>query len=87
MNLLKKIMKIGFIEVQNFRKLRPVRVDFSPKETVFVSANNSGKTSAMIAMGHFLVDHQRFTVNDFTLANWSRLNAIGGCVGSGRSPP
>ena len=42
-------MKINFIDVQNFRKLKNCRVEISEKETVFVGANNSGKTSAMDA--------------------------------------
>ena len=52
-------MRIDFIEVANFRKLLAVRVDIAIKSTVFVGANNSGKTSAMVALRHFLVpaDH------------------------------
>ena len=40
-------MHIQHIEVSNFRKLKDVRIDFSETNTVFVGANNSGKTSAM----------------------------------------
>lgn len=67
-------MRIQFVEVQNFRKLRSIRIDLSEKTTLLVGANNSGKTSAMVALGHFLVDHSRFTTNDFTLSNWVTLN-------------
>jgi predicted ATP-dependent endonuclease of OLD family len=70
-------MIIKFIEIQNFRKLQSVRIDFSEKTTLFVGANNSGKTSAMVALGHFLVDAGRFTTNDFTLSNWLGLERIG----------
>jgi predicted ATP-dependent endonuclease of OLD family len=49
-------MRISFIEIQNFRKLKSVRVDFHEKKTVFVGPNNSGKTSAMLSLGHFLVN-------------------------------
>jgi predicted ATP-dependent endonuclease of OLD family len=38
------MMKIEAIEIGNFRKLQNVRVGISDKETVFVGANNSGKT-------------------------------------------
>jgi predicted ATP-dependent endonuclease of OLD family len=68
---------ISCVEIQNFRKLKSVRVDFSEKTTVFVGANNSGKTSAMIALGHFLVDESRFHTNDFTLSNLFHITAIG----------
>jgi predicted ATP-dependent endonuclease of OLD family len=70
-------MRILFVEIQNFRKLKSVRLDFSEKITLCVGANNSGKTSAMLALGHFLVDPARFTTNDFTLSDWEALNRIG----------
>ena len=69
-------MLIEFVEIQNFRKLKSIRIDFAPETTLFVGANNSGKTSAMEALGCFLV-HHRFTTNDFTLSNWTRINKIG----------
>ena len=43
-------MKISFIEIQNFRKLRATYIGFHPETTLFVGANNSGKTSAMLAL-------------------------------------
>ena len=70
-------MHISLIEIQNFRKLKSIRVDLTETKTLFVGANNSGKTSAMVAMGHFLVDSKRFNTNDFTLSNWTAINRIG----------
>lgn len=70
-------MKIAFVEIQNFRKLKSVRIDFSEQKTIFVGANNSGKTTAMNALGHFLINHKRFTTNDLTLSNWDKINQIG----------
>lgn len=70
-------MHIECIEVQNFRKLKSIRVDFTLNTTVLVGANNSGKTAAMVALGHFLVDKARFSTNDFTLSNWAGINKIG----------
>lgn len=70
-------MHLRFVEIQNFRKLKSIRIDFADKTTLFVGANNSGKTSAMVALGHFLVDDGRFTTNDFTLSNWGRIDKIG----------
>lgn len=69
-------MKIEFIEVQNYRKLKSVHIGLAEKTTLFVGANNSGKTAAMEALGHFLVDNSRFSVNDFTLSNWSKMNSL-----------
>jgi len=72
-------LKIDILEIANFRKLKSVRIDVSDKTTVFVGANNSGKTSAMIALRYFLVerDRERFSLNDFTLSHWPTIDAIG----------
>lgn len=69
-------MRIKFIEIQNFRKLKSIRIDFSEKTTLFVGANNSGKTSAMLALSHFLIEPGNFTTNDFTLSNWTLIEKI-----------
>jgi len=65
-------MHIEYVEIGNFRKLQSVRIGLSDKTTVFVGANNSGKTSAMIALHRFLVEDERsnFSLNDFTLSHW-----------------
>lgn len=72
-------MQIEFVEISNFRKLISTRVGLSKKATVFVGANNSGKTSAITALRYFLVQRERanFTFNDFTLSHWPAINAMG----------
>jgi len=69
-------MRIEFVEIQNFRKLCSCRVEFAEETTVFVGANNSGKTSAMDALILFLSEKKRFTTTDFTLSNWIEINKI-----------
>lgn len=70
-------MKIAFVDIQNFRKLQNCRVVFSGEKTVFVGANNSGKTSAMDALILFLKNKYRdFTVRDITLSNWHGIEKI-----------
>lgn len=71
-------MKISFVDVQNFRKLKNCRVELAAKETVFVGSNNSGKTSAMDAMIAFLKKSRRkdISTSDFTLSNWKDINKI-----------
>jgi predicted ATP-dependent endonuclease of OLD family len=71
-------MKIAFIDIQNFRKLKRCRVEFSETKTVFVGANNSGKTSAMDALMVFLKKSRRkdLSTTDFTLSNWRGINKI-----------
>lgn len=78
-------MHIQYVEVGNFRKLHAVRIDFAETTTVFVGANNSGKTSAMVALRRFLVDRSGFTVNDFTLTHWAALDALGTAWEAGQS--
>ena len=70
-------MLIACIEIANFRKLLATRIAFEQEKTVFVGANNSGKTSALNALHLFLVDAQGFTINDFSLLHWDALNAAG----------
>jgi predicted ATP-dependent endonuclease of OLD family len=52
-------MKIKFIAIQNFRKLKCSQINFSDKETLFVGTNNSGKTSAMDALINFLSPNKK----------------------------
>jgi predicted ATP-dependent endonuclease of OLD family len=68
---------IQFVEIANFRKLKSVHIDLTDQTTLFVGANNSGKTSAMVALRYFLGDQKRFSVNDFTLSHWAKINSIG----------
>lgn len=72
-------MQIKLVEIGNFRKLKAVRIGLSPDTTTFVGANNSGKTSAMVAMRYFLVERERakFSLNDFTLSHWPSIDVMG----------
>lgn len=69
-------MNIASIYVQNFRKLQQCHIDFSKSTTLFVGANNSGKTSAMDALSKFLAGRS-FVFNDFTISKRTDINAIG----------
>lgn len=68
-------MKIDFVRIKNYRKLKNCKIEFSEKETIFVGANNSGKTTAMDALIAFL-DKPIFKIQDFTITNWKDLNTI-----------
>ncbi len=73
-------MKISFVEIQNYRKLKSSRISFTNKETLFVGANNSGKTSAMDALIYFLdpkgsgSEKRILSTTDFTISNWKKIN-------------
>lgn len=69
-------MNIAFVEIKNFRKLKNCRIDLSPKSTIFVGANNSGKTSAMFALVKFLKKRQ-LVVEDFTVSNLASIAHLG----------
>jgi len=69
-------MKISFVEITRFRKLQSCRIDFSPKSTIFVGANNSGKTSAMFALTKFLKTRQ-LVLDDFTVSNLTVIKQLG----------
>lgn len=72
-------MKIAFVHIKNFRKLIDVRIDFAADQTLFVGANNSGKTSAMDALRKFLTkgEGNNFIYNDFSVTNRTLINKIG----------
>ena len=85
-------MKIEYIDIQNYRKLKTCRIRLTDKETLLVGANNSGKTSAMDALIFFLDQRGRTAASmaagksspsrklgaaDFTLSNWHQLNQFG----------
>lgn len=70
-------MHIKRFDIQNFRKLKYCKIELSDKTTVFVGANNSGKTSAMDALAKFL-SGRKFVFNDITLSNRKKLDDIGG---------
>ena len=72
-------MRIADIKILNFRKLEEVSVDLRGDTTVFIGANNSGKTSAMASMRYFLnpVGYKNFNIYDFTISNHAKIKEIG----------
>lgn len=70
-------MRIKFVEIANFRKLKSTHIDFDKKTTIFVGANNSGKTSAMVALRYFLLSPKRLALRDITIGNWTNIDVLG----------
>lgn len=70
-------MNINFVEIQNFRRLAKIRIDFSDKTTLFVGANNSGKTSAITVLRYFLTHQKDFSAYDIPLALWRCIEELG----------
>jgi predicted ATP-dependent endonuclease of OLD family len=71
-------MHIQHVEISNFRKLLSVRIDFANETTLLVGANNSGKSSAMLALRKFLISKaSAFRLQDMTLCHLAKLDEIG----------
>ncbi|WP_127960065.1 AAA family ATPase [Serratia microhaemolytica] len=70
-------MRIKFVEINNFRKLKSTHLDFDKKTTILVGANNSGKTSAMLALRIFLLSPKRLALRDVTISNWTKIDLLG----------
>lgn len=68
-------MYIKTLKIRNFRKLEEVAIDFQPDKTIFIGANNSGKTSAITVMNLFL-NSQKFSHYDFSLSNHPKINEL-----------
>src|ERR1035437_820790 len=60
--------------VRNFRRLKDVRVDLASEATIFVGANNSGKTSATHIFQLFLGEGSKFSIFDFSADCWDGFN-------------
>jgi len=69
-------MHLKKLAVRNFRRLRDVSIDLASDISIFVGANNSGKT----AVGHALrlfTGRDRFDIHDFSAELWPDIIAFG----------
>ncbi|WP_190394652.1 ATP-dependent nuclease [Nocardiopsis deserti] len=70
-------MRIKSVRVENFRRLRSVKVDLDPNSTVFVGANNSGKTSMTHVFRFFFKRRKSdFTFYDFNSGCWDQFQGV-----------
>lgn len=64
--------------ILNYRRLKNVCVDLEDETTIFVGANNSGKTSATHVFQAFLGSSgERFAIHDFSADCWPVFDQIG----------
>ena len=70
-------IKLRFIELKNFRRLNEIQLNLDPETTILVGANNSGKTSILAALRHFLADGSPFSAFDISISQWSKLRELG----------
>lgn len=78
-------MHLSSFRVQNFRRLKNVRVDLDEETTIFVGANNSGKTSATHVFQRFLEPKACFQIYDFTADCWDAFNDFDPATGDAES--
>lgn len=71
-------MKLQAYRLQNYRRLRDVVIELDDEISIFVGANNSGKTSAVQGLYSMLSgDAKKFEIFDFSAALWAEIDAIG----------
>lgn len=71
-------MYLHSYRLKNYRRLRDVHVELGSDISIFVGANNSGKTSATQAIQMFLSgSKERFSLFDFSSYTWKILNDLG----------
>lgn len=70
-------MYLKSIRLKNYRRLADVKIDLDSEISIFVGANNSGKTSVAHAM-HFFVGGARDRVrfHDISACRWSDIDAF-----------
>jgi predicted ATP-dependent endonuclease of OLD family len=85
-------MQLHAYRLKNYRRLRDVLVELDRDISIFVGANNSGKTSAAQGL-HALVsgNKSRFSLFDFSAPLWKEIDEIGevaaGDAGDAKLPP
>ena len=80
-------MHILTMRVKNFRRLKNVRIDLESDISLFVGANNSGKTSASHMLQLFSsASRDRFSVHDFSMSCWREIDDFGNRVADAKLP-
>ncbi len=67
---------LRFVELCKFRRLGKVQLGLDHQTTILVGANNSGKTSILTALRHFLSESSAFGAFDISLSKWPALRAL-----------
>lgn len=71
-------MYLHSYKVKNFRRLKNAHVDLEKDISIFVGANNSGKTSATHLIQLFVSGTKdKFSIHDFSVDCWDKINEIG----------
>lgn len=70
-------MYLKRVKIKNYRRLAEVKIDLDDEISIFVGANNSGKTSVAHAM-HFFIGgaRDRVSFHDISACRWSDIDAF-----------
>ena len=80
-------MHVHGLRIRNFRRLKDVWVDLASDISIFVGANNSGKTSAAQVIQLFCAgSREKFSIHDFSAECWSAIDAFGDQVENTKLP-
>ncbi|WP_289393195.1 ATP-dependent nuclease [Peteryoungia algae] len=72
------LMHIKTLRIRNFRRLKDACIDLASDISIFVGANNSGKTSATHALQLFTAaSRERFSIHDFSSDCWDSIDGFG----------
>lgn len=69
-------MHLHCYRLKNYRRMRDVRIELASDITIFVGANNSGKTSATHAIQAF-TSKERLSIYDFSSQCWKEFDDLG----------
>jgi len=70
-------MYLSTIRLRNYRRLADVKIDLDREISIFVGANNSGKTSVAHAMHFFVAGaRDRFSFHDISASRWNDVDAF-----------
>lgn len=70
-------VQLAYVEINRFRRLGAIGLKIDPQTTILVGANNSGKTSILLALRKFLADSPAFGAFDLSVDQWSTLRRLG----------
>jgi predicted ATP-dependent endonuclease of OLD family len=80
-------MHLNAIKIKNYRRLTDVRIDLEKDISIFVGANNSGKTSVAHAMHFFMGGaRDRVSFHDISACRWSGIDAFEACQDGAELP-
>ena len=70
-------MHLSKLRIYNYRRLADAKIDLDREISIFVGANNSGKTSVAQAMHSFLSGaRDRFSFHDLSASMWATIEAF-----------